>query len=189
MISLNLCNNGDQTWFCLSLTFTRSLGRCWKPRASPCLILILKDNHLAVLPTLLDNASTPCQNRQPFPQKPYENLLKIRIPETEVLKGTYTYVYVVGSTKLLLVSLFVITCDVRILVQINENRELLLWPRRSFFFFLNLWFHFWLVKSAYNLLIGFPTHFNVVSIGIDIISHIIPSMSTNICASYQASKY
>ena len=30
--SLNLCNNSDQTWFSNTLTFARSLGRCWKPR-------------------------------------------------------------------------------------------------------------------------------------------------------------
>ena len=35
VLSLNLCNNIDQTWFYHSLTFARSLGRCWKPRASP----------------------------------------------------------------------------------------------------------------------------------------------------------
>ena len=27
-----LCNNSDRTWFWNALTFTRSLGRCWKPR-------------------------------------------------------------------------------------------------------------------------------------------------------------
>ena len=31
-ISLNLCNNSDQTWFSNTLTFARSRGRCWKPR-------------------------------------------------------------------------------------------------------------------------------------------------------------
>ena len=30
----DLCNNNDKTWFCHSLTFARTLGRCWKPRAS-----------------------------------------------------------------------------------------------------------------------------------------------------------
>ena len=30
--SLNLCNNSDQTWFSNTLTFARSLGRCWKPQ-------------------------------------------------------------------------------------------------------------------------------------------------------------
>ena len=35
MFSLNLCKDSDQTWFCHSLTFARSLGRYWKPRASP----------------------------------------------------------------------------------------------------------------------------------------------------------
>ena len=28
------CNNSDRTWFFNALTFTRSLGRCWKPRPS-----------------------------------------------------------------------------------------------------------------------------------------------------------
>ena len=32
---MNLCNNSDQTWFCHSLTFARSLGRRWKTPASP----------------------------------------------------------------------------------------------------------------------------------------------------------
>ena len=27
-----LCNNSNRTWFFNALTFTRSLGRCWKPR-------------------------------------------------------------------------------------------------------------------------------------------------------------
>ena len=58
--SLNLCNNSDQTWFSNTLTFARSLGRCWKPRPTasvfnislgtwqtlmhgkPCLIPIIK---------------------------------------------------------------------------------------------------------------------------------------------------
>ena len=31
-ISLNLCNNSDQTWFSNTLTFARSFQRCWKPR-------------------------------------------------------------------------------------------------------------------------------------------------------------
>ena len=35
VFSLNLCNNSDQTCFFQSFTFARSLGRCWKPRASP----------------------------------------------------------------------------------------------------------------------------------------------------------
>ena len=26
--SLNICNNSDQTWFSITLTFARSLGRC-----------------------------------------------------------------------------------------------------------------------------------------------------------------
>ena len=60
IFSLNLCNNSDQTWFSNTLTFARSLGRCWKPRPTasvfnislgtwqtlmhgrPCLIPILK---------------------------------------------------------------------------------------------------------------------------------------------------
>ena len=29
-----LCNNSDRTWFFNTLTFARSLGRCWKPRPS-----------------------------------------------------------------------------------------------------------------------------------------------------------
>ena len=33
-ISLNLCNNSDQTLFCSTLMFARSLGKCWKPRFS-----------------------------------------------------------------------------------------------------------------------------------------------------------
>ena len=33
-ILLKLCNNSDQTLFSNTLTFARSLGRCWKPRPS-----------------------------------------------------------------------------------------------------------------------------------------------------------
>ena len=29
-----LCNNRDRTWFFNTLTFARSVGRCWKPRPS-----------------------------------------------------------------------------------------------------------------------------------------------------------
>ena len=29
-----LCNNSDRIWFFSAWTFTRSLGRCWKPRPS-----------------------------------------------------------------------------------------------------------------------------------------------------------
>ena len=66
--SLNLCNNSDQTWFSNTLTFARSLGRCWKPRPTASLFNIslgtwqtLMHGISCLIPILVKNMEDPHQ--------------------------------------------------------------------------------------------------------------------------------
>ena len=56
MLSLNLCNNSDQTGFCHSLTVARSLGRCWKSPLRPCECWWM-ENHFWSLESSLNESS------------------------------------------------------------------------------------------------------------------------------------